>query len=176
MTKTLLKYIMILETDRLFLRNFAQDDFDELYTLLSDREVMQYYPAPKTKEETQKWLDGILNSYEKNGHSFWAVHLKKTKEFIGQVGILSQLVEGKKELEIGYLLNKKIWRNGYASESAEGVKNYGFNKLGFKKLISLIRPVNIPSSGVAKKIGMKKEKRIIHWGLEHDVYAIERGE
>jgi len=139
--------------------------------MLSDKETMQYF---EKKYDAQKWLYGIFKDYEKYGHSFWAVILKETGKFVGQVGILNPIVEGRQEKEIAYMLNKKSWRKGYASEATIACRDYGFGHFDFERLISMIVPENIPSIGVAKKVGMELERMAVVDRIECCIYSIEK--
>ena len=75
----------MIETERLRLRKYTPDDFDALYEILSDPETMQHYPAPFDEERTRNWIRWNLDNYEKYGFGLWAVILKETKEFIGDI-------------------------------------------------------------------------------------------
>jgi RimJ/RimL family protein N-acetyltransferase len=164
----------ILQTPRLSLREMTPDDLDFLATLLGDERVMRYYPKCCTRDEAKLWLDRILERYALHGHAFWLVSLRSTGEPIGQVGLLVQHVDGVDESEIGYLIHAPYWRQGYALEAASAVRDFAFGELDKRRVISLIRPVNIPSQRVALRIGMKPEK-ITHWhDLEHLVFSLGR--
>ena len=73
---------MILETDRLILREYVEEDFDALFEILSDTETMQHYPAPFDEDRTRNWINWNLDNYKKYGFGLWAVVLKETGEFI----------------------------------------------------------------------------------------------
>lgn len=103
----------------------------------------------------------------------WATIHKADHKLIGRCGLIPQLVDGQKEVEIGYLLAKEYWGRGLATEAAVAIRTYGF-ELGFNRLISLIVPENIASQKVALKNGMKYEKDTSHAGIKHRVYAIHQ--
>ena len=166
----------ILQTQRLYLRKFTAEDLPLLYQMLSDPITMHFYPKVENKEGSQKWLNGILKNYEKVGFSFWAAHLKKTEEFVGQVGPLRQEIDGNWEIEIGYMFNRKHWRNGYATESAKTCRDYAFRELNANRVMSMIRPENIASSGVARNNNMQVLKTVEWHNLKHDIWCITREE
>ena len=145
---------MILETERLSLRELTQSDYSALCRILQDREVMYAYEHVFDDHEVQEWLDKQLRRYHDYGFGLWAVILKETGELIGQCGLTMQECRDKELLEIGYLFQKKYWHMGYASEAAIACKNYAFNRLEAEAVYSIIRDSNIPSQRVAGRNGM----------------------
>ena len=113
-----MKSIKITETKRIYLDNLNLNDVNDLCEILSDSETMQYYPAPYNHEQTIGWIEGAIESYKKNGFELWAVRLRNGNKFIGQCGITLQKINNKTVPEIGYHINKKYWRNGFATEAA----------------------------------------------------------
>jgi RimJ/RimL family protein N-acetyltransferase len=163
----------VIRTERLRLRRLVQRDFDELFSLFQDPLVMRYYPALKSREETQAWLDRVFAAYASHGHGLFAVERESDGAFLGQCGPMPQVVDGEALIEIGYLFKSKHWHRGYASESAIGCREYGFGELGLPKLISLVRPENKPSRAVAERAGMTVARTTSWKGIEHFIYAIE---
>ncbi len=162
---------MILETERLYLRELKQEDLDRLHAIFSDEETMRFYPAPFTREQTGQWIKKNQERYRKDGFGLWGVCLKETDELIGDCGLVRQTVDGRTEIEIGYHIHKKYWSRGFATEAAKACKAYGFHQLHFHKLICLIDPKNIPSIRVAEKIGFTIEKEVFIFGKIHAVYS-----
>ena len=99
---------MVMETERLLLREYTPEDFDTLYEILSDPETMRHYPAPFDAERTKRWIDWNLENYEKYGFGLWAVVLKETGEFIGDCGITIQNIDGEMLPEIGYHIHTMV--------------------------------------------------------------------
>jgi [ribosomal protein S5]-alanine N-acetyltransferase len=165
-----------LTTDRLTFREMVAEDFNFLHSMLGDPEVMRFYPRVLDREGAQDWLDRMMARQERDGHSFWLVANKTSGEPIGQAGLLNQEVDGVVEAEIGYMLARSKWQNGYAREAAVAVRDYAFNQLGKQRVISLIRPVNIPSQRVALSYGAKPEKLVRWRDYEHLVFAFARPE
>jgi RimJ/RimL family protein N-acetyltransferase len=163
----------ILETERLVLREITQDDFDDLFAIWSDAETMRFYPATLDHQGMREWIERNSKRYEQYGHGMWAVTLKSDGKFVGDCGLTIQAVDGVEELEVGYQFNKKYWGHGYATEAARGCMDYAFNRLGRRRIISMIRPENIPSRRVAERNGLKIEKELFWRGFQHLVYAIE---
>ncbi|MDF1661958.1 MAG: GNAT family N-acetyltransferase [Planctomycetota bacterium] len=165
----------ILETARLRLREMTPADLDFMASMLADPEVMRFYPKCLSREEARAWIEKILGKYQEDGHSFWLVLKKESGELIGQVGLLKQTVREVFETEVGYMLHRPFWRRGYGSEAAWGVRDLAFRTKKSRRVISLIRPENKPSRGVARKLGFEAESELVsHHGLDHLVYSMTR--
>jgi RimJ/RimL family protein N-acetyltransferase len=166
---------IILETPRLVLREMTPGDLDFLADLLGDPQVMRFYPQDYARADAEAWLGRALDRYARHGHAHWLVLDRAAGHPVGQVGLVRQTVEGVDEDEIGYLIHRPFWRHGYASEAACAVRDHAFGPLGRDHVISLIRPINHPSRGVARKMGMKPIRLTLFGGLEHLVYRVDRG-
>lgn len=145
---------MIFETERLYLREMNQLDYDSLCKILQDEDVMYAYEHPFTDTEVQEWLNNQMQRYHDYGFGLWAVVLKETGVMIGQCGLTMQNYKDKQLLEIGYLFQKAYWHKGYATEAAIACKEYAFNQLQADQVFSIIRETNMPSQNVAKRNGM----------------------
>lgn len=169
---------MILETERLYLREMEQSDFADLAEMLQNPNVMYAYEHDFTDEDVQIWLDRQKERYKKYGFGLWAVILKPTAVMIGQAGLTIQPYRDKRVLEIGYLLKEKYWHRGYAKEAATGCKKYAFETLGEDKVYSIIKAYNFPSIKVAESIGMTKEDEFItryyNGDMLHYLYSVKK--
>ncbi len=145
---------MVLETQRLVLREMTQADFSELCKILQDDDVMYAYEGAFSIDEVQEWLDRQIERYKEYEFGLWAVVLKGTGAMIGQCGVTMQDYKNSKVMEVGYLFQKEHWHHGYASEAAIACKEYAFDKLNAKEVYSIIRDTNIPSQNVAARNGM----------------------
>ena len=112
---------IILETDRLFLREMNIDDFDALYKVLADRDIMLHYPYTFDEKRVSDWIERNMNRYRDNGFGLWAVCLKDTRDMIGDCGLTLQNIEGEMLPEIGYHIRADHQRKGYAKEAAAAV-------------------------------------------------------
>lgn len=148
----------LIETERLGLRKLTREDADPLHEILSDAEVMQYYPATYNLDAVKDWIGRSMDSYQKNGFGLWAVILKESGDFIGQCGISLQNIDGAYVPEIGYHIHKLYWNQGYATEAAKASLAYGFQNLGFESIFIHTYIKNNPAQRIAEKIGMKKIK------------------
>ncbi|MGN0513295.1 MAG: GNAT family N-acetyltransferase [Lachnospiraceae bacterium] len=169
---------MILETERLYLREMNQNDFVALSKILQDEDTMYAYNGAFNDEETWAWLDKQISRYKKYGFGLWAVVLKETDEMIGQCGLTMQPWKEKEVLEIGYLLRRDCWHKGYATEAAKACKKYAFEKLDASEVCSIIRDINTPSKKVALRNGMTvKDSWVKHYrgvDMPHDRYSVEK--
>lgn len=147
---------MIIETERLYMREMTQADFGSLCEILQDAETMTAYEGPFNDAEVQNWLDSQRTRYRETGFGLWAVILKESGEMIGQCGLTMQTWKEDKVLEIGYLFNRRYWHKGYATEAARACKKYAFETLRAPEVCSIIRDTNIPSQNVAIRNGMTK--------------------
>ena len=168
-----------LTSARLAFREMTLGDLDFIAEMVGDPLVMRYYPKVLDRVGAQDWLNRVLERQARDGHSFWLVADKETDEPIGQVGLIKQEVDGAMETEIGYMLARRHWRNGYAHEAALAVRDYAFGGCAFRergrqRVISLVRPANIPSQRVALSYGAKPEKLVTWRDYEHLVFALEK--
>ena len=167
---------IILETPRLVLRELTLDDLDFMASMLAHPKVMRFYPNCYSRDEAEAWVRRQMDRYAQHGHGGWLALDKATGDPRGQVGLIPQTVDGVLETEIGYLIHHPFWRRGLASEAAAACRDYAFDVLGRSRVISLIRPENVPSQGVARKVGLSPGKRIIHFELEHIVFSLSRAD
>ena len=165
---------MVLETNRLILREMTLNDQESLLKVFSNPEAMQFYPKPFDRQMTQTWIERNMQRYSQDGFGLWALVLKESGECIGDCGLVVQEVDGVEEVEVGYHVRRDLWGKGYATEAAQCCQVYGFNRLGFKKLISLIHPANIASRRVAEKNAMRLVKELNWKDRLVYVYVIER--
>ena len=149
---------MILETERLFLREMTMDDFDALYAVLSDAEIMQHYPYSFDEERVRSWIARNMDRYKNDGFGLWAVCLKDTGEMIGDCGLTLQNIDGTMLPEIGYHIRRDQQRKGYAKEAAMAVRDWAFQNTEYPALYSYCKYTNVGSFKTAESIGMHFEK------------------
>lgn len=159
------------------MREFALDDFDALYEIMSDAETMQHYPKPFDEQRIKGWIEWNLLNYKNYGFGLWAVVLKETGELIGDCGLTIQSIDGVLLPEIGYHIHKKDWRKGYGSEAAKAVRDWAFMHTKYDCLYSYMKHTNVASYSTAQAIGMKKVKEYpdVNNGISY-AYAITRQE
>ena len=171
---------MILETPRLTLREMTQGDYPALAEILQDEKAMFAYVHAFTDEETQAWLNRMLERYRTDGFGLWAVVLKETGEMVGQCGLTWQTFARQRVLEIGYLFQRKHWKSGYAIEAARACKHYAFETLHADEVFSIIRDNNVASMNVAIRNGMTiRGKFVKHYcgiDMPHFAFSVRRDE
>ncbi|NCB63065.1 MAG: N-acetyltransferase [Clostridia bacterium] len=169
---------MVLETERLMLRELTDDDFGDLCRILQDSEVMYAYEHAFPDAEAHEWLERQIGRYRDWGFGLWAVILKKTGGLIGQCGVTMQDWEGRMVPEVGYLFQKAHWHQGYAAEAAAACRDWAFRALGVDEVYSIIRDNNLPSRRVAERNGMAVKGAFTkhYYGVDmpHLVYSVRR--
>jgi ribosomal-protein-alanine N-acetyltransferase len=145
---------VIIETDRLLLRNFTIEDAPLIYNLNLDPEVIRYTLDPiRDIEHGREVLEKtILPQYALYNHGRWAVITKSGNEFIGWCGLKARPEQN--EIDLGYRFIKSAWGKGYATEAAWACIQYGFEKLNFHRIIGRAMPQNTGSIRVLEKCGM----------------------
>jgi ribosomal-protein-alanine N-acetyltransferase len=142
----------ILETDRLYFRQFTVEDATILYEMHQDTAITKYTgdPTPWDSVELVKKIlkEAILPQYEKN-IGRWATFLKQDDTFIGWCGLKE--VDG--EVDLGYRFIQQYWGKGYATEAAKAVLQYGINNK-IKNIVGRASVDNIASVKVLEKIGL----------------------
>ncbi len=164
---------MILETSRLILRPFQDEDIGRLAELMANRDFMRFSLGPYTREQTQSVLQKFLSWNQAGLPSQFAVVLRENNYVLGYCGFLHR-PEVPEEIEIGYRLDRAYWNRGLITEAARTVHDYAFVSLKLPRVISLIHPENIPSRRVAEKIGMTPEKEFTFRGFPTTVFALSR--
>jgi len=104
-------------------------DLSFLLDLLSDPDVMRFWPNPLTKEECNDWLQRQRVRYEEHGYGYWLAINKAGGEPLGQAGLLQIEVDHRSETALGYIIRKAYWNRGYATEAAAGCLEYAFETL-----------------------------------------------
>jgi ribosomal-protein-alanine N-acetyltransferase len=146
----------MLETNRLILRKLTPDDAEALYRIYHEPGVLKYFshgPPDSIEAETAGIRRHLLH-YEEHGFGLWATVLRTSGELIGRCGLLAQQVNGAAETEVAYLLSRRFWGQGLASEAARAIRDLAFSRLGQSRLVSMIHPCNTASKRVAGAIGM----------------------
>ena len=161
----------IFETERLLVREMNIGDLDAVATMLAHREVMQFFPNRYSRDEAVAWLRRQRERYLSDGFGYWLAIDRMSGEVAGQAGVMLADVEGVAEPSLGYIFNRQFWGRGLATEAARGCVDHAFDALGLSRVITLIRPENLASLRVARRLGLELEKRTIYARYEHMVLA-----
>lgn len=161
-----------LETQRLILRTMHESDFDALYLIFTDPNVMAAFNHPLfTREQMQRWLQRNLDHQNEFGYGLFSVLRKETGELIGDCGL--EQMEDMNAAELGYDFRSDVWNQGYATEAARAVRDYAFDILRLPQLISLIRVGNLSSRRVAEKVGMTLAEEFTRYGIPYWKFALQ---
>jgi len=165
--------VITLETDRLKLRGWRNEDFDAYAELCADPEVMRFIGGkPLDALEAWRHFAFHVGHWELRGYGHWVVEEKSTGKLVGRVGFLNPV--GWPAFEIGWTLKREFWGKGYASEAARRALPYGFNELDQPHIISLIHPENKASIHVAERLGETLEGKTELFGHDVLIYGIDR--
>lgn len=166
--------MVTLETERLILRMWREDDDFETYAqMCADLEVMRYLGG-KTFSRMEAWrhMAFLIGHWHLRGYGHWAVEEKASGRFIGRIGFLNP--EGWPGFEIGWTLGREHWGKGYATEGARRALEYAFTELDQDHVISLIHPENRGSIRVAERLGEQPEGKAQIMGFDVLVYGMDR--
>ncbi len=146
---------MHIVTDRLILREMTENDFDALYAVLADQEIMVHYPHSFDEDRVRGWIRRNIERYKVFGFGLWAVVLKDRGEMIGDCGLTMQNINGLIRPEIGYHIRKDCQKRGYASEAAKAVRDWTFQNTPFNIIYSFMKDANTPSYKTAIAYGCR---------------------
>jgi ribosomal-protein-alanine N-acetyltransferase len=163
-----------LGTDRLELRALSLGDLDEMASLLGDAEALIYWVSPLSREESRGWIERNLKRYDDAGFGRCAVILRSTGELVGDCGLIQTLVEGRPEVELGWIVRRRHQGKGIATEAAAAWRDYAFDTLGLERIVSMVSEANVASRRVAEKLGMTVEREAMWGDLPHLMYSIHR--
>lgn len=164
---------MILETNRLILRDVEFTDITELAPILADPWVMAYssYGAAFTWQQTDELLKLYILEAAQHDLGVLAVIRKAEHDLIGYCGIEWHTIEEKTTPELVYCLGRSFWGMGFAEEAARAVKTYAMDALKISPLVSFIRPENVRSIRLAEKLSATLKDRIRIHNVEKCVYV-----
>ena len=165
---------MELQTERLILRSFREEDVDVMARLFSNPDFMRFsLGAFAERKQTVAFIEKVMDWDRAGLSSQFAIVLGGEDAVIGYCGFFHH-AEVPAEVEVGYRLHPDYWNRGLITEAARAVRDHAFADLKLPRLISLIHPENIPSRRVAEKNEMRVERQITFRGFPTLVYAITR--
>lgn len=170
-----------METDRLTLRSWTDEDRRPFAEMNASPTVMRYFPEQLFEEESNAFVDRIIAEFEETGFGLYAVEIKETGEFIGYVGFHRFTFDAPFPncWEIGWRIAEKFWHRGYATEAARACIDHAREKKLCPRLYSFTALPNVPSERVMQRLGMTNEGTFMHpalpdghWLKEHKLYSI----
>jgi ribosomal-protein-alanine N-acetyltransferase len=167
--------VTVIETPRLVLRHFSLDDVDALSEVICDHDNMRFFPKRFERSDAVEWIKTNRRRYLDDGVGGWALIPKLDGVFGGYCGLVYREVDGARELEVAYGLARRCQGRGIATEAARACMDYAFTRLQQDRVISLVRPENVPSRRVAERNGMAVEKETLWAELPHLVYVARSG-
>ena len=152
------------ETERLRLRQWKPSDREPFAALNADSKVMEFFPSPLTRMESDAMADRCQSLIKERGWGFWAAESKATQEFIGFVGLHTPSAELPFSpcVEVGWRLGFEHWGKGFASEAARGALRVGFQLLSLREIVSFTSLRNLRSRNVMERLGMRASGTFEH--------------
>ncbi|HEV3261218.1 MAG TPA: GNAT family N-acetyltransferase [Gemmataceae bacterium] len=165
---------IILETDRLLLREFVPDDLEDFHRLVSDPDVTRYTGDGEHRiEEVRKGLEErVFRAYRQHGYGRWATVLKASAWVIGFAGL--KYLDDVGETDVGYRFFKEYWGRGLATEASAAVVRYGFEQLRLEKVVGIAHVENKASIRVLEKVGFTFQSLTMYLGCPVVWYVMER--
>lgn len=164
----MIKHPPILETERLVLRPFRIEDAEAIRRLAGAREVYETtlnIPHPYEEGMAEQWVAGHASQFYGAGGVTLAITMRSTGEVIGAIGLMASAAHRKAEL--GYWVGVPFWGHGYATEAAAAIVAYGFETLGYHRIMARHFKENPASGRVMQKIGMTKEGELVDDALKN---------
>lgn len=157
----------ILQTDRCLIRETIPEDAEAFFEIYKEPSITRYMEGlyPKIEQEKQYINDYIDKVYSFYGFGVWTVIKRDSGEIIGRAGLSYR--EGFEEPEIGFVIGKHWQRQGYAEEICNAILDYAREELEFDVVQAFVRPENVASLGLCKKLGMKLERETVIGGIKH---------
>ncbi len=146
--------MMMLESERLLFRKIESSDFPIIAEMMREEQVRNIWEHYFSDDDVTAWIEKRQKGYQNHGIDYLLAVSKESHEAVGQIGLLKEVINGQEVWGIGYILRSRYCGNGYATEGAKAMADYAFHTLKVPKLVCDIRPMNLPSIAVAKRIGM----------------------
>ena len=163
----------ILETDRLLIREFVEEDAEAFFSFNGDSEVMRHTGEPPSTSVNQvRQMIRVYPDYRTHGYGRWAVVHKPDGLVVGFNGL--KYLEDLCEVDLGYRLRVDYWGRGIATESSLEIVRYGFETLRLERIIGLVLPANTASIRVLEKVGMRYDGMIDYCGEQAQRWVLRR--
>jgi RimJ/RimL family protein N-acetyltransferase len=172
-----------IQTARLVLRRWRDQDRDDFAAMNSDPEVMRYFPSTIDRAASDRHVDQIEQRFDSQGFGLWALEVTATGAFIGYTGLnpMPEGTPGAGDMEVGWRLAALAWHHGYATEAATAAVDVGFSGAGLPRIWSMTSVLNLPSLAVMRRLGMTSRAHFDHPAIpvgsplrRHVAYLLER--
>jgi len=165
---------VVLETERLLLRKWNDDDAAQVADIYAKPEVMEFIPGGVwSTDRTARAIARMRELDIEHGYGFYPVVVKNLGRVIGHCGL--GLLEQTPEIEVAYILNSPYWGQGYASEAARAIIAHAFSRLNISRIVAVAFPENVRSIAVMRSVGMTPIGLVHHFGAELVKYEAKRG-
>ncbi|HQZ09605.1 MAG TPA: GNAT family N-acetyltransferase, partial [Ornithinibacter sp.] len=146
-------------TERLVLRQWRESDLEPFARLNADPEVMRWFPAPLSRDQSDAMVDRLSGLIEAESWGMWALERRDTGEFIGftGLGVPRQVLPFQPCVEVGWRLAATAWGHGFATEAAREALRVGFDELGLTEIVSFTAVPNMRSRAVMERLGMVRD-------------------
>lgn len=144
---------VVLATQRCNLRLFENTDVENLYSLYSDSDVTQFLPGKRTRDVAEDHVNSFARQYENSWFTLWAVECNTSGEFVGRVGLWP--LDQTDEIELGYIIARRFWGKGIATETSAACLDYAFSKLKLPSIAAITVAENYASLRVMQKLGFR---------------------
>jgi ribosomal-protein-alanine N-acetyltransferase len=141
------------------LRRWREADLEPFAEMNVDPEVMEFFPNPLTRAESDELVERIEAGFEAHGFGLWAVEVRETGEFVGFAGLNRVGFEARfaPAVEVGWRLARKAWGKGYATEAGRAALAFGFEQAGLTEIVSFTTAANPRSRAVMERLGMTRD-------------------
>lgn len=166
-----------LTTPRLTLRQMTMEDAPALHRFMGSLRVMYAWEYAFTMEQVREWIERNIARYASDGAGYFLAVRREDEACVGQAALIHGELAGRRVWELGWIFDDAYWGRGYATEAARGLAGYAFRELGVPDLWADIRPENVSSAAVARRIGMRATgesfvKLVNGKEMTHDVYRL----
>ena len=162
------------ETDRIVVEDLKEADFPELLAIYNNRENMKLVSSGKyewSEEEIKEKFESQMKNYS-SGYGIFGIKLKPTLQLIGEAGLFYSFND-REILELGYIIDRSYWKKGYGTEVCNGLINYGFGRLGLKKVKARMYSSNRGSIRLSEKCGMSLVNSGTEKGIDYLEFELE---
>jgi RimJ/RimL family protein N-acetyltransferase len=149
-----------LRTERLTLRRWRDADRAPFAQMNADPRVMEFFPAPLSREESDALITRIEAGFDRHGFGLWALEVRETGQLIGFTGLAPPEFEAHftPAVEVGWRLAAPAWGRGYATEAARAAITFGFERAGLEEIVSMTSALNERSRAVMERLGMSRDQ------------------